>query len=49
VDRQQQRAPAGGRAPQKRHDLARLLEVEAVERLVHDEQRLCADEPEREE
>src|SRR5262245_26864961 len=40
MDCQHERATAGRHAPNERRDLARLSQIEAVERLVHQQQRL---------
>src|SRR5262245_54136097 len=49
MDRQQQRASALSRPTEQAHHLAGLLEVEAVEGLVHNKARLRGEEPEGQE
>jgi hypothetical protein len=40
VDRQKQRAAIAGGPAQKRHHFERLPEIEAVERFIHQQQRM---------
>ena len=47
MDRENKRAPIARDAAEQTHDLARLPEVEAVERLVHDKKRMRCEQRER--
>jgi hypothetical protein len=47
MDCQHERAAGGCHAPNERHDSARLPQIEAVERLIHQEQRLRSEQGER--